>query len=244
MSQRDMNLPDRLRAARAALSLGQKDFALQSGVSHSVYQKYELGTSKPGFDALEGFVKAGVNPQWLLTGEGEMLLPPAACREASAAFFGNKPAKAEMRLASVEQTDFVAIPLFDVRAAAGGGSVIDSERILDVLHFKEEWIRSELHASPADLYMIFVDGESMEPTLRPGDVILVDRRDQAQRRDGIYVLRIDGTLLVKRLQKLPGSVIRVTSDNRSYEPFVLKLEEMEGQDMAIIGRVVWVGRKV
>jgi phage repressor protein C with HTH and peptisase S24 domain len=225
---------ERLVYLRGYLGLNQPEAATRYGIPYNTYRKYEHGLSKPGADAIEGISRAGINSNWLLTGEGPMFLCDIA----------QSPASNDVPSYPSQPHGFVAIPLFDVRAAAGGGSLVDSERVLDVLHFKEEWIRAELRASPADLYLIFVDGESMEPTLRPGDVILVDRRDQAQRRDGIYVLRLDGTLLVKRLQKLPGGVIKVSSDNRSYEPFSLKLDEMEGQDMAIIGRVVWVGRKV
>ena len=101
-----------------------------------------------------------------------------------------------------------------------------------------------MRAKAADLFLIYVEGESMESTLRPGDMILIDRRDQTQEKDGIYVLRLDGTLLVKRLQKLPGGIIEVTSDNPAYRSYSLKFSEMEGVDMAIIGRVVWAARKM
>ena len=79
-----------------------------------------------------------------------------------------------------------------------------------------------MRAKAADLFLIYVEGESMESTLRPGDMILIDRRDQTQEKDGIYVLRLDGTLLVKRLQKLPGGIIEVTSDNPAYRSYSLK----------------------
>ncbi|WP_275100104.1 S24 family peptidase [Sedimenticola hydrogenitrophicus] len=140
--------------------------------------------------------------------------------------------------------EYALVPLYDVRAAAGHGAVVEEEQIIDSLAFKRQWIQQELHASPGDLYLIYVDGESMEPTLRPGDVILVDRRSaQAVPRDGIYVLRMDGSLLVKRLQRLPGRQVKVTSDNPAYEPFNLSLEA-PGEDLAIVGRVVWTGRRM
>lgn len=140
--------------------------------------------------------------------------------------------------------EYAPVPLYDVRASAGHGALVEGESVADALVFKRQWIHQELHANPADLYLIHVDGESMEPTLRPGDVILVDRRSaQAVPRDGIYVLRMDGSLLVKRLQRLPGKKVKVTSDNPAYEPFELPLDD-PGDDMAIIGRVVWSGRRM
>jgi len=152
--------------------------------------------------------------------------------------------------ASFDENEYAYIPLYDVRAAAGHGAIVDSEQVIDSLCFKKEWIHNELRANPNDLYLIYVSGESMEPTLRPGDIILVDRRDTTVRRDGIYVLTMDNTLLVKRLQSLPGGKVRVMSDNPAYAPFDMDkgLLDAEFQDDAegagVIGRVVWTGRRV
>lgn len=138
---------------------------------------------------------------------------------------------------------FAHIPLYEVKAAAGNGIVVSTEHVIDSLAFKNEWIHNELHVNPAHLYLIYVEGESMEPSLRPGDVILVDHSDNTARRDGIYVIRMDGALLVKRLQRLPGAKIRVSSDNPAYTPFEIDLVKV-GDGVAVIGRVVWTGRKL
>lgn len=69
-----MEISDRLKAFRAAIALKQEEMAAQSGVSYSVYQKYELGRSIPGGEAIAGFVRLGINANWLLTGDGPMLL--------------------------------------------------------------------------------------------------------------------------------------------------------------------------
>ncbi|MDX8389185.1 MAG: S24 family peptidase, partial [Mariprofundaceae bacterium] len=155
-----------------------------AGVSRRVIGKYLAGDSDPSRERLVSISKAGrVSIEWLATGEGpihrESITPPDD--ESNGAY-----------------TD---IPLYDVHAAAWHGAVVESENIVDMLSFKREWLERELHAQPVDLYLIHVDGESMEPTLRPGDVILVDRRAADQLpRDGIYVMRMENTLLVKRLQ--------------------------------------------
>ena len=83
----------------------------------------------------------------------------------------------------------------------------------------------------------------MEPTLRPGDIILIDKSNSAASRDGIYVIRIDNALLVKRVQRLPGNIIKISSDNPTYEPFEVNAADKH-EDIAIIGRVVWTGRRV
>lgn len=70
----DMTINDRLRAARNALGLKQSDIAEQSGVSERAYQGYEAARSIPGGEAIAGMVRAGINANWLLTGEGPMLL--------------------------------------------------------------------------------------------------------------------------------------------------------------------------
>ncbi|MFZ2948804.1 MAG: S24 family peptidase [Desulfuromonadaceae bacterium] len=198
------------------------------------------GAKKRGVMPLEWLFKIAqgydASTDWLATGEGE-----------------TKRGKVVYPLAEgLKTTDFggelgqgfVQIPLYDVHAAAGAGAIVEHENIIDFLYFKSEWVRFSLNASPQDLYLIHVEGESMEPTLRPGDVILVDHRTaDTLPRDGIYVLRMDDTLLVKRLQRLPGNIIKVTSDNSAYDPFTISLgDPMAG--VAIIGRVVWCGRRM
>jgi transcriptional regulator with XRE-family HTH domain len=67
-------ISDRLKLVRTVLSLNQKEFASNSGVGFSTYQKYEMGMSIPGGEAIEGFIRLGINANWLLTGEGEKFL--------------------------------------------------------------------------------------------------------------------------------------------------------------------------
>ena len=83
------------------------------------------------------------------------------------------------------------------------------------------------------LSAILVAGDSMEPLLRDGDEILVDRTPRPM-RDGIHVVRVGDALLVKRVQTgVPGRLI-LESANPAYRPIELDLREVE-----VIGRVVW-----
>lgn len=139
---------------------------------------------------------------------------------------------------------YAYIPLLDVRAAAGNGALVDGENEIDVLAFKKDWIRRELHVSSDNLRLIYVEGDSMEPDLRAGDIVLLDHTDTSARREGIYVLKMDGALLVKMLQRLPGGIVKVISRNTAYESFSIMAAELEaGNGTAIIGRVVWACRR-
>jgi phage repressor protein C with HTH and peptisase S24 domain len=87
--------------------------------------------------------------------------------------------------------------------------------------------------------MIRVEGDSMAPTLEDGDEILVDRdARRVEARGGIFVLRMDGVLMVKRLRTAVGGV-EVGSDNPAYPPRVVPAREIE-----VIGRVAWLSRAI
>lgn len=82
----------------------------------------------------------------------------------------------------------------------------------------------------------------MEPTLRDGDEVLVDSSDQGARlRDGIYVLRADDALVVKRVTIQPGGkLITISSDNAAYPTW----SDVDRSTIHVVGRVIWFGRSV
>lgn len=83
----------------------------------------------------------------------------------------------------------------------------------------------------------------MQPTLKNGSMIMVNR-DVDNLSDGVYVMRHDNNLLLKRLQMLPGGIIRVKSDNSMYDPWEITKSQLDGEELALIGRVVWTGQKM
>ena len=139
------------------------------------------------------------------------------------------------------KSGLVAVPRLAVRASAGPGALDQGESATGQFGFDARWMRG-LTANPSSLSAIRVQGDSMMPTLNDGDDILVDRSDGADRlRDGIYVLRIDDALNVKRLAINPvrGSVT-IHSDNPAYPSW----PDCDLSQIVLIGRVVWVGRKL
>jgi phage repressor protein C with HTH and peptisase S24 domain len=141
----------------------------------------------------------------------------------------------------VEAEELISVPVLDVQASAGPGAFADSEHARARMRFDPSWLRG-LNLDARQLSVIQVVGDSMSPTLDDGDDILVDRGDAAMNlRDGIYVLRLDGVLNVKRLVvDRARRRVSVKSDNAAYTSWpTLDLAQLD-----VIGRVVWAGRRL
>ena len=137
--------------------------------------------------------------------------------------------------------DMVLVPKLAIGASAGAGASVDGEPVEGEVAFDPKWLRG-LGADPRALSIIRVEGDSMAPTLNDGDDILVDGGDAAGRlRDGIYVLRMDDVLMVKRIARAPGQGrISVISDNPHYRSW----DDLPMAAVQLVGRVVWTGRRV
>src|SRR3546814_4855773 len=101
-----------------------------------------------------------------------------------------------------------------------------------------KWLRG-LGADPRALSIIRVAGDSMAPTLSDGDDISVDGGDAAGRlRDGIYVLRMDDALMVKRIARAPGpGRIAGSRGNPHYRSW----DDLPMAAVRLVGRGVWTG---
>ncbi|RGP41108.1 hypothetical protein BPTFM16_01404 [Altererythrobacter insulae] len=137
--------------------------------------------------------------------------------------------------------DWVDVPRLDIGASAGpgafSGSGPDAEVPFDAFRFSKRWL-TEQGLEGAQLSAITVEGDSMEPLLRDGDEILVDRAPRPF-RDGVHVVRLGDTVLVKRVASQGAGRLALLSQNMAYPPVEVAADEVE-----IIGRVVWKGGRV
>jgi hypothetical protein len=138
---------------------------------------------------------------------------------------------------------FMVVPEIDVRASAGPGAVHEGlEEAKSTWLFPEPVIRHELRARPDDLRIITVDGDSMEPLLTSGDRILVDTSQRIPVPPGVFVIWDGMGLVAKRVEHVPASdppKIAVRSLNSQYPSY-----ELTGEEVNIVGRVVWVGKRL
>ncbi|UZK70932.1 phage repressor protein [Sphingomonas sp. S1-29] len=129
-----------------------------------------------------------------------------------------------------------AVPRFDIAASAGPGGVAEidvPERPARI----DPQLLARLGVRAQAASMIRVAGDSMAPTLLDGDEILVDADARLGARAGVYVLRRDGVVMVKRLRRAGGG-IDILSDN----PAAPSWFGIDPATIAVIGRVAWVSR--
>lgn len=214
-------LGERVRLARGKVS--REQMALALAVHVNTVSKFERGESMPGPFALMQIATAtGCSVYWLLTGK-------------------NAEGGVEKSLQAVEQAGYIYVPHFDVQASAGEGIFNDIETVVAMRPFDATYIRNTLGIAHNDLALITVIGTSMQPQLHSRDTVMLDLRARQVQTEGIHAIRIDGALLVKKVQRLPGRTLRVSSANDAYESFdIVGTEEVE-RDFSVIGRVRWGG---
>jgi phage repressor protein C with HTH and peptisase S24 domain len=129
-----------------------------------------------------------------------------------------------------------------VKAAAGGGALVESEIEGANWHFPSDWVRTELRARPVDLRVITIDGDSMEPLLMPGDKVLIDTMRRAPTPPGVFVLYDGLGLVAKQVEHVPNTEpprLAITSANPRYQRY-----DRTADEVTIVGRVVWFARRM
>ncbi|KRB86156.1 peptidase S24 [Sphingomonas sp. Root710] len=134
----------------------------------------------------------------------------------------------------------LAVPRVDIGASAGPGAVAEIEEQGPPIGFDAATLRALGVKRASRASIIRVTGASMEPTLQDGDDILVDRDAVTIRSGAIYVLRLDDMLVVKRLVREGAGPLVIRSDNDAYPDIV----DYDPAALAVIGRVLWCGRKL
>ena len=220
-------------------------FGRRVGVSDAVVRKYCLGETMPSIGLVSQI--CGHEPRlflWLCLGLGEQ--PEQATEHpevpvyARAAQGDDTTGLAESSAAYHQMQDYTLVDCYQVFASAGFGATVSDELKTEPMAFRTDWLKKE-GLAPERLAVIRAKGDSMEPTISNNDIILVNLCNGDALRDGLYVLRIGDSLLVKRLQFDPFGGFKIISDNPGYETQVVTKDQRP--DVHIVGRVAWAGKK-
>ena len=183
-------------------------------------------------------MNTNISINWLLTGKGHpwldhvSLFPPddpvTMAREPGEQYH-------------VPPQSYVIVPRFSIQVSGETEDSFHCGQVVDHIAFKSDWIYSVMRLDPKKIALVSIIGDSMEPTLKEGDLVLLDQRDHSMRNDAIYVMRRDEDLVAKRLQRGFDGSVTIKNDNNAYEDIKVTLEQAER--LSIVGRVVWVGRR-
>jgi len=199
---------------------GLKQAAAVAGVSTEQVSRWRDGKARPNLYAIAAICRAaGKSLDWLLYGE-----------------------QVEITASLGQQEEYALVPRLMVRAAAGAGAVnYEIEEIPDaMLAFRRDWLRQH-GVDPRFAAIITAYGDSMEPTIRHGDALLVNTAIRDVRGEGIYVVRVEDMLLVKRIG-IGLDHITLISDNPAINDEVITRDRLS--NLHIVGRVVWFGREI
>lgn len=241
---------EKIEYFRKLFALNQGEFGAGLGVTAAAISKMESGNQPPSEPTLKLMEYAFLlNREWLLKGEGDIFIHDSRFMAGDAARAvaykeGSKASDQVREEVSIfDAGKFIMVPKYDVQAGAGEGVFIHSEQVVDHLAFKADWVTNVLRVKAQNLVLISAMGDSMVPAIADGDLLAVDLGRQSVGEDGIYCFRTDDSgLMIKRLQRMPDKVILVKSDNQAYQPFTVT-PDYKGV-FEVIGRVVWVGRKI
>lgn len=220
-----MSTKDRLKFLIDLLGLKLKEFSKKTEIPYPTLLKYLSGERTPTEDNLQKLaIHLGVNLNWLLTGEGEPFIEK------------HKPVS-EL---SGDIGNYILIPMVSGKISAGKGlAPVEEEEVEIKLAFRIDWLKRK--GDYTRMSLIRVEGDSMEPTLFSGDIVLVDgNRNFVDLHGGIYAFYANDSIMIKRIQLLFNEKkLKIISDNPKYEPIIVPPD-----DIHVIGKVIWIGREI
>jgi phage repressor protein C with HTH and peptisase S24 domain len=222
----NIEIGNRIKHARGKDT--QREFAKILGFSSSYLSEVESSKTKPSLELLMRISQiTNYSLHWLLTGKGPMFLDPSEfmVKENSASYG--------------ELGTFALIP----QAALEGGIGTEGKGVEGGVEgkyaFRRTWLQSK--GNFEDFILFEVKGDSMDPTITDGDVVIIDRSKKQVVVGNIYALRTENAVMVKRLQPMDANHIKAMSDNKLYESYEIDLGK---GDIEIIGQVIWIGREL
>jgi phage repressor protein C with HTH and peptisase S24 domain len=132
--------------------------------------------------------------------------------------------------------DYLPVEILPSFAGMGAGGSGEGDRGTGLV--PRYLVENELRAKPADLLLIDVRGDSMEPDFRHGDQLLIDRRDRNPTQPGAFAIIGEGAYVVKNIERTGGQ-LRIFSSNQKYRD-----EQLDPEQVEILGRPVWFARRL
>lgn len=234
------HLAREIRRRRTLLGMSQRELSKRAGVNETWVKKVENGSvESPRGGNLVKIAKALGCTVSDLTGEIEIdhISPLEEGGDVRRENFVVMP-RAEQGEYPQHAGRVARIQELDIKASAGAGTLVDGHAVVGHWQFPAPLVRAFTSTTDENLKLIPVIGDSMMPTLHPGQRLMVDVTDKTPSPPGIFVLWDGLGFVVKRVEVIPHSdpvTVRVSSDNTHYTPYERVLGEAYIQGRVIGG---------
>jgi SOS-response transcriptional repressor LexA len=165
-------------------------------------------------------------------------------------YLGPRREAGAVALVNLDGLDYATIPMHEASLSAGAGAENSGSNIVDYLAFRRDWLR-RIGVSPTQASLARVVGDSMIPTLRSGDMVLIDMshreptiRKHRGRKPSIFAFIESGEARIKRIERPDEHTLLLLSDNSDFLPELRTGQDVEQFQTSIIGKVVWSGHTV
>ena len=135
------------------------------------------------------------------------------------------------------EIDFCLVPLVAARLSAGGGSHEIFGDVVQQMAFRRSWITRK--GNPDRMVLMRVHGDSMEPYIQHGDLVLVDESRKEIIPHTVCAVGIDDGIYIKSLETFPGQRLLLRSYNDRYAPIEIDMRGDLADSVRIIGKVLW-----
>lgn len=231
---------ERIKLSKGLRSDGEVARAL--GIKPQTLATSKMRGSIP-FEAIIAFCdREGYSLDFLVRGLGLGQEEALRVREPSAPSAVSQPHETPYAM------PYTMVPLVEAEAAASFSGTVPEDCIKDRFPFNRNWIKKIAGPSRGlanKLVLIRARGQSMQPTINDGELVLVNLGDNARiKNDAIYVVRApDSGILLKRVVATEDGLLCL-SDNKVFDAFEIKRKPAETLGRYILGRVCWVGREL
>lgn len=135
------------------------------------------------------------------------------------------------------ELEFCTVPLVAARLSAGGGSLETDGHVLQHMAFRRDWIARK--GNPAHMVLMRVHGDSMEPCIQQGDLVLVDQDKKSIIPHTLYAVGVDDGIYIKEVETVPGRKLVLRSYNPRYSPLEVDMRGDLADSIRVIGKVLW-----
>jgi phage repressor protein C with HTH and peptisase S24 domain len=219
------NFPERLKARRKALQLTQIQLAKATEISSKTIQKYEYGDTPKGPNLLRLSRALNCSIDWLLLGSGS----------------GSESSELDRAYSQKEHVELTLVPKVLARLDSDGVPLEKSQNNKHMYAFRRVWI--EQKGDPSQMVLMDVSGDSMSPEVKDGDTVLIDRSQTEIYIGKIYAVSIGKEITVRYVERAPGRII-LRCANKTWSDIGVDIDKDFGEQVGIIGRVVWWCRDV